>query len=283
MPKATKALRGMKRPKSQSNDAYEAINDMVERHRPPVMIESDWGPRIGGPGAAGNKKRPNEFPVQINKPNRGRDTHLLLKHEYAKQRANGGDAALDIGEPHLNDRDLGAFEDLQKQKQKVSFAAWLSSYLNVADPATQRLVAEIMPEYYTDREAVIENQAELQKNLALIRMRGPQSKQDFLMIYLLSTGQIQMPKGSIFEPQSWSYDNTDFTRGMFNPRRYYAAGAIKDKSDPIGELAKGAAFGKMPQPSDASQAIGGLNRVGRSIMAGGLTNPNTGTPYGIVI
>jgi hypothetical protein len=281
MPKATKALRGAKRPKSQSNDAYEAINDMVERHRPPVMIESDWGPRIGGPGAPGSRKRPNEFPVQINKPNRERDSRMRLKSEYIEQMRDDG--GVNLGMPVLKDKDLKAFADYEQQRQKVSFAAWLSSYLNVADPATQRLVAEIMPEYYTDREAVIENQAELQKNLALIRMRGPQSKQDFLMIYLLSTGQIQMPKGSIFEPQSWSYDNTDFTRGMFNPRRYYAAGAIKDKSDPIGELAKGAAFGKMPQPSDASQAIGGLNRVGRSIMAGGLTNPNTGTPYGIVI
>jgi hypothetical protein len=263
MPKATKALRGAKRPKSQSNDAYEAINDMVERHRPPVMIESDWGPRIGGPGAPGSRKRPNEFPVQINKPNRERDSRMRLKSEYIEQMRDDG--GVNLGMPVLKDKDLRAFADYEQQRQKVSFAAWLSSYLNVADPATQRLVAEIMPEYYTDREAVIENQAELQKNLALIRLRGPQSKQDFLMIYLLSTGQISMPKGSVFDPTSWSYNNQDFTRGIANPRRYHAAGSIEDKADPIGSLMRDGQFGVNRQPSDADRRIGQLDKPGRMV------------------
>lgn len=269
MPKAAKALRGMRRPKSQTNDAYEAINDMVERHRPPVMVEADWGERIGGPGAAGSKKRPNEFPVQINKPNRDRDSRTRLKQEYIEQNEKGG---VQLGMPILKDKDLQTFADYEKQKQKVSFASWLSSYLNVADPATQRLVAEIMPEYYTDREAAIENQAELQKNLALIRMRGPQSKQDFLMIYLLSTGQISMPKGSVFDPTSWSYNNADFTRGIANPRRYHPAGIIEDKSDPIGSLMRDGMFGVNKQPTDAARAIGQLDSRGRDIFAAGINS-----------
>lgn len=270
MPKTgSKGLRSMKRPKSQTNDAYEAINDMVERHRPPVRIEADWGRRIGGPGKDGNEVRDNEFPVQINKPNRERDSRMRLKAEYAEQ-YDKGRGGVNLGLPMLEDRDLQAFADIEKQKQKVSFASWLSSYLNVSDPATQRLVAEIMPEYYSDREQVIEQQAELQKNLAMMRLRGPQTKKDFLMLYLLSTGQIKLPQGTVFDPKSWSYNNEDFSRGMLNPRRYYTAGAIMNKEDPIGSLIKAGQFGAAFDPS-GNAGIGGLNNHGSAIWGRGLS------------
>lgn len=221
-----------KRPKSVSNDAYDAVNDMAERHRRPTRIEADWGEWASG--RKYEKDRPNEFPVQINRPNRERDTRLELKRTYiAQQEKEGG---INLGEARFDDKDLAAFEDIKRQKQQVSFESWLSSYFDVQDPPTAKIISEIYPEYWTKREASIRQQAELQTDLALIRLRGPTTKKDLLTLYALSTGAVDMPGGSVFEPTAWSHNNADFNRGMLNPRRYYAAGKIENKRDPVGAL-----------------------------------------------
>lgn len=267
MPKAAKALMNQRPPKRVKNDAFEQVNDLVERHRGTTRIASkEWGNAIGGGG--GDPERANEFPVRINKPNRPRDSRMRLKAQYATQWKDGGAGAVNLGEPHLNDSDLQAFGDIEKQKQIVSFESWLASYLNMSDPATAKLVDDIMPEYWEKRMEVIENQAELQKNLALIRLRGPQSKKDFMVLYMLNTGQLPLPRGSVFEPAQWSYNNEDFTRGMLNPRRYMSPVVKLDangKKDPIGTIAAAYAAGG-PQfggrPADNAAALRQIGNLG---------------------
>lgn len=272
MPKAAKRLAEMQPPKRVKNDSFRVMNDLKERHRAPTRIASnDWGQAIGGPN--GEPQRTNEFPVRINKPNRERDSRLRLKQEYTRQRgaANG----VDLGVANLNDADLQAFEDIDRQKQVVNFESWLASYLNMSDPATAKLVDEIMPEYWEKRQEAIENQAELQKNLALIRLRGPQSKMDFMILYMLSTGQIQIPRGSVFQPDTWSYDNTNFARGMFNPRRYMpniVPMTADQKKDPIGTISALAnALGGFGAEIPAGQAIQLAGR-GNPLAIGGLND-----------
>lgn len=271
MPKAAKALMNQRPPKRVKNDAFEQVNDMVERHRGTTRIASnEWGDAIGGGKA--DPQRANEFPVRINKANRNRDTRLRLKQQYQAQRREGGAGSFDVGQALLNDGDLQALADVEKQKQMVSFESWLASYLNMADPATAKLVDEIMPEYWEKRMEVIENQAELQKNLALIRLRGPTSKKDFMVLYMLNTGQLPLPRGSVFEPEKWSYSNANMNRGMLNPRRYYPP-QVKlnenDKRDPIGAIsnAYGQGFGQgVTAPNARLPSIGALdNRPGNVV------------------
>jgi hypothetical protein len=151
----------------------------------------------------------------------------------------------------------------------------------MADPATAKLVDEIMPEYWEKRMEVIENQAELQKNLALIRLRGPTSKKDFMVLYMLNTGQLPLPRGSVFEPEKWSYSNANMNRGMLNPRRYYPPQVKLDsegKRDPIGAIsaAYGQGFGQgVAAPNPNLPAIGNLSQrpgavVGNQIIKGEL-------------
>jgi hypothetical protein len=276
MPKASKAIMNSRPPKRVKNDAFEQVNDLVERHRGTTRIASnEWGDAIGGPG--GKPVSEKEFPVRINKPNRNRDTRMRLKHQYARQYgADGRDAGINLGQPMLNDGDLQAFSDIEKQKQIVSFESWLASYLNMADPATAKLVDEIMPEYWEKRQEVIENQAELQKNIALIRLRGPTSKKDFMILYMLNTGQLPLPRGTIFEPEKWSYSNANFNRGMANPRRYYPPQVKLDaagKADPIGAISKayGAGFGAgVSAPNANLPSIGRLDQSPGAYLGGQL-------------
>lgn len=233
MPKAAKALLSQRAPKRVKNDAYEEANSAAERYRGATMISSnEWGGRT--PGGEQPEVMSNEFPVMINKPNRDRDTRLRLKKQYIAAKAAG--TGPDLGAALLDDKDLEAFQDIEKQSQVISFESFLASYFDMNDPATAKLVEEIMPEYYQKRAEAIEHQAELQKNMALIRLRGPQSKKDLMLIYLLATGAIPMPLGGIFDPKKWSYTDRNFTRGMLNPRKYHNPVVQLSKRDPIGDL-----------------------------------------------
>jgi len=241
MPKAAKALLSQRAPKKLKNDAYDQANSAKVRYRGQTMIhDNGWGATLGGMNPE-PESYAREYPVQLNKPHPDRDTKLRLKREYAEGRAGG----VNLGKAVLNDSDLKVIEDIERQKQTNSFESFVASYFDLSDPATAKLVEDMMPEYYEKRQESIEHQAELQKQLALIDLRGVKTKQDLMVLYLLQTGAIPMPNGALFEPKKWSMDNKDFTRGILNPRRYFASGKL-DKKDPIGTLAGRAAAGVTP-------------------------------------
>jgi hypothetical protein len=58
----------------------------------------------------------------------------------------------------------------------------------------------------TTRAEQNELEDELQKNLALIRLRGPQTKQDHIIMHLFLTGRLPGPKGPLFEPHRLNPD-----------------------------------------------------------------------------
>lgn len=255
-----KALLRQKPPKIPKNDAYDEANSMAARYGGMQRLEADdsgvYGGRRGGDGSGMGKR---DFPVQLNKPKSGRDTRLALRAEYNEQRGNPG--GINFGEMRATDADLEVFEDYERNRQRISFEQWLAHQFDLNDPATAKLVEDMMPEYFDKRMEAIEHQAELQKNLAMIRLRGPRSKTDMMLLYLLSTGQLTLPKGAIFEPDKWSYDSSDLSRGLFNPRRYRPVETKLDKKDPIGTLiAQTATYQGGMNP--------GGNRPGAGVMRG---------------
>jgi hypothetical protein len=119
------------------------------------------------------------------------------------------------------------------------------------DPAIQRLVEEMMPEYFERREQQIDEVADLQKQIALLLLYGPRSKSDLLLEYSIRNGKLNIPQGAIWEPEKWyNADKTAFnnmTRGMFNPRRYATAPqrpAMRDRwnIDPSSNLGNASPF-----------------------------------------
>lgn len=78
-----------------------------------------------------------------------------------------------------------------------------------------------MPDYFARREAQINEVADLQKAVALLRLYGPRNVDDLALIYGIKNGKIVLPTGPLYEPTKW-YEGQDqsFARGIFNPRRY---------------------------------------------------------------
>lgn len=233
MPKAAKALLSQRAPKKLKNDAYDQANSAKVRYRGQTMIhDNGWGATVGGTGPE-PESYGREYPVQLNKPKPDRDTKLRLKQEYIAQQGSG----VNLGQAHLSDGDLKVIEDIERQKQTNSFESFVASYFDLSDPATAKLVEDMMPEYYEKRQESIEHQAELQKQLALIDLRGVKTKQDLMVLYLLQTGAIPMPEGALFEPKKWAHRDRDFTRGILNPRRYFNVASGVDKKRPISSMA----------------------------------------------
>jgi len=262
MPKAARALLTQRRPKTPQNDAFAQANSMAERYNGMVQLQdtraypagANGQGRAGGRGAALADGR--DFPVQLNKSSKAA-TRLQNKAEYVANR-QAGVGAPDFGEIRATEADIDALQDLEAQKQRISFEQWLANYFDMNDPATAKLVEDMMPEYYEKRMEAIEHQAELQKNLALIRLRGPKNKTDLSILYLASTGKLPLPQGAVHDPQSWSHTSRHLTRGLWNPRRFQPPMLVPSKTDPIGSIM-------------AAQAGGfGAPMRGAPIMPGGL-------------
>jgi hypothetical protein len=115
------------------------------------------------------------------------------------------------------------------------------------DPAIARLVEEILPDYFDRRISEINKQAELQREIALLRLRGVQSKKDLMLEYGIRTGKVPLPGGPVFKPEEWyPAADTALSRGLFNPRRYIAAPALPNfggRYDTLSGPARGSVSG----------------------------------------
>lgn len=72
------------------------------------------------------------------------------------------------------------------------------------------------------REEEISREAELQKKIAMIRLRGPADLSDLQLIFTLQNGGMQLRNKPL-----WKLDETDdspadqYQRGLFNPARFF--------------------------------------------------------------
>ena len=181
---------------------------------------------------------PIDFPVKISAPDP--DDHIMELKQRAAQRGPAGP----FGQVHAERSD---FEWADRKRQQIERAEWenfVAKSFDLSNPADQQRLEKIFPDYYEKREAEIEQQAELQKTLALIRLRGAQTKKDYTVAYGMLTGRIPVPTGALWQPESWSKQDQQgaFTRGIFSPRRLFKYGQMTTSNrlfDPLGPGADG--------------------------------------------
>ena len=113
----------------------------------------------------------------------------------------------------------------QEAVTHANYEIWANSLFNMRDPAQAEMRRKIEPEYFQKREWVIEQRAELEKELAKLSLYGyPQSEKQLKLLYMLSTGEIKAPKGVLYDPRTWEdlpgsqdLSNGTFQRGLFSP------------------------------------------------------------------
>lgn len=244
---AKKIFKGNKTPGIGGKSAAERLDKIENKYRPPARIEHDaWGgdKTIGGDRAKMNMER--RFPIEVGEPD-PRDKMFDMQRQYVAGKlhdpegkkidgpngTNGGAGGL--GVPIFDESMRNYLAEKEQQVKEAEYESFAASIFNLDDPATAALVGEkILPEFYAKREAEIEKQAELQTNLAKIRLRGyPKDSKELALAFAIKKGLIKLPKGPVWRPADWSATKPELARGFFNPNRYIIGAAPYDDIDSI--------------------------------------------------
>ncbi len=137
----------------------------------------------------------------------------------------------------------------------------------------------MLPDLYKDRESMLEEVAELQKRVAMLRMYGPRSREDLELYYFIITGQIRVPRGPIWAWEQWYDDQrtaAGFQSGIFSARRLI--GAYAPARDPNHRFDVASPDNQIAWPNlDALYAGPGGAAPGRGFAVAGI-GPAIGRP-----
>ncbi len=175
-----------------------------------------------------------DFPVKISAPD-ARDTLMEAKMKAATA-PNG---VSPYGQVHATDKDWEWHMKKAEQVEGLAFERFVASSFDLTNPADRANLEKVDPDYFKQRQEEIEQvrsvastvnedsrrlqQAELQKKLALIRLRGPRDKEDLMLIYGIETERVPLPRGPLWKPEDWSTKDIagSFNAGIFSPRRIF--------------------------------------------------------------
>jgi hypothetical protein len=129
--------------------------------------------------------------------------------------------------------------------QKGDFDAWLMSQMDLSTPEKMEYWRTKFPDIFQAREELWRQNQDLITQAALINMRGPISRDDYLFLYMLSRGYINLPDVPSYQPESVRSDTT-FTRGMFSFYRMLPWVNSDNTSAPVAKTAVGKIDWKNP-------------------------------------
>lgn len=116
----------------------------------------------------------------------------------------------------LTQADINFLETRRQEKLQVDFDTWLGSRVALKDPLMALRMQQVFPEYWDRRQKVIDDQIAVEARAAKIRLRGPQDKEDYLFLYSIDKGYVELPTTTAF---NWSRDITSaatYREGMFS-------------------------------------------------------------------
>lgn len=93
--------------------------------------------------------------------------------------------------------------------EAANFDAYFNKEFNKNDLASRQWAQSINPDFYKAREDEMNEKAEVILRLKKIQLRGPQDKEDLYMLWLIESGQVELPAG--WDRLGPSYDS-DFNK-----------------------------------------------------------------------
>lgn len=112
--------------------------------------------------------------------------------------------------------------------EAANFDRYFAKEFNKNDLASRQFAQKINPEFYQQREREMNERAEMVVKLKGIQLRGPQSKEDLYMLWLIESGRVRLPKDWDRIAPGFAGDDADLERekGAFN-KENYARGLIR--------------------------------------------------------
>jgi hypothetical protein len=176
-----------------------------------------------------NDRMLNNFPIVPVAPDKYDDL-WNIKNTVAKDPAAGRWTV------PLEGNDAAYLARRRDRLEKAAYDEWVYAKFDLTDPATLRMVQQLAPELWERREEVINYQLGLVDRYAKMRLFGPRSEEDLKLEWLVETGRIVLPAGSIWDPpkHTQAAQNRAYAAGYFSPLKnveggYY--GGINEASD----------------------------------------------------
>lgn len=139
-----------------------------------------------------------------------------------KTKAELGPGNLNLGQTFVTDEDINYLIQKRKYGDQVMFDNWYSKLWDMKDINKLRIAQQIHPRYFQMREEEIGREAELQKKLAMIRLRGPADLSDLQLIYALQHGNVQLRNVPLWKlDQSTETTAQQYQKGIFNPTYFF--------------------------------------------------------------
>lgn len=90
----------------------------------------------------------------------------------------------------LTEKDVEWLEKRRRAKEQVEFDNWLTQVVDIGDPAQNRWLQQMYPEFWARREKYIEDKINIEAKLAKMRLRGPKDVSDYKLIYAIDQGYV---------------------------------------------------------------------------------------------
>ena len=127
-----------------------------------------------------DKRYPFEMPKKLSE----KTQKALLKRQLIED----GSFGIGVFDPK---EDISAAEELLKQKFYVAFDGWVSrNFIQGQGPAAKKLIKQIYPDWFTNRERYVKKLLKLQERIAKLDINDVQSKEDLALKYMLDEGLI---------------------------------------------------------------------------------------------
>lgn len=104
------------------------------------------------------------------------------------------DGMTPFGQVYFDDKAAKWLERKAAVGEAANFDKWFGQNFNKNDLASRQFAQQINPQYYSDREREMAERADVVLRLKGIQLRGPQSKEDLYMQWLIDSGRVKLPK-----------------------------------------------------------------------------------------
>jgi len=256
---------GIKQGKSDANAAGDKLQKQFDSMREqPVEILADLNSYTNAPGNTSMSAR--RVPGYYYQTSTQDDQRM----KYRVAAAGNGDlpatAAAELGIPiqdvdtmptqllknfkvDLTEKDVEWLEKRRRAKEQVEFDNWLTQIVDINDPAQNRWLQQMYPDFWARREKYIEDKINIEAKLAKMRLRGPKDITDYKLIYAIDQGYVAPATGPLWRGTPAGGGN--FKRGYLS---LYRSTRTKNRQNYVtdGKARGASSYGIMPADGGVS-------------------------------
>ena len=110
-----------------------------------------------------------------------------------KMQLMDGQGMTPFGQVYYDERVGKWLERKSATAESANFDSWFGKNFHKNDLASRQWAQQVNPGFYSDREKDMADRAQMVLKIKGIQMRGPQSKEDLFIQYMIDSGRVKLP------------------------------------------------------------------------------------------